>query len=34
MPMQFTTDCGSETTKLYGLSNALRYANNDYNTSH
>ncbi|TDL13749.1 hypothetical protein BD410DRAFT_817268 [Rickenella mellea] len=24
MPLQFTTDCGSETTKLFGLANALR----------
>ncbi|KAH7909728.1 hypothetical protein BJ138DRAFT_1114711 [Hygrophoropsis aurantiaca] len=24
VPLQFTTDCGSETTKLYGLCNALR----------
>lgn len=23
--MQFTTDCGSETTQVFGLSNALRY---------
>uniref|UniRef100_A0A8H8CM95 Integrase core domain-containing protein n=1 Tax=Psilocybe cubensis TaxID=181762 RepID=A0A8H8CM95_PSICU len=26
MPLQFTTDCGSETTQLYGLINALRNA--------
>lgn len=25
MPLQFSTDCGSETTQLYGLVNALRY---------
>ena len=24
IPLQFTTDCGSETTQLYGLANALR----------
>ncbi|KAF8811845.1 hypothetical protein BYT27DRAFT_7252443 [Phlegmacium glaucopus] len=24
LPLQFTTDCGSETTQLYGLVNALR----------
>ena len=24
IPLQFTTDCGSETTQLYGLQNALR----------
>ncbi|TFY75926.1 hypothetical protein EWM64_g8088 [Hericium alpestre] len=24
LPLQFTTDCGSETTKVYGLVNALR----------
>lgn len=23
MPLQFLTDCGSETTQLYGLENAL-----------
>ena len=26
MPLQFATDCGSETTQLYGLVNALRYS--------
>ena len=25
LPLQFSTDCGSETTQLYGLANALRY---------
>jgi hypothetical protein len=25
MPLQFTTDCGSETTQLHGLASALRY---------
>ena len=25
MPPQFATDCGSETTQLYGLVNSLRY---------
>jgi hypothetical protein len=24
IPLQFTTDCGSKTTRLYGLQNALR----------
>jgi hypothetical protein len=27
MPLQSSTDCGSETTKLFGLTNALRYEN-------
>jgi hypothetical protein len=26
VPLQFTTDCGSETTQLHGLANALRWA--------
>lgn len=26
MPLQMTTDCGSETTQVFGLANALRYA--------
>jgi len=26
MPLQFAMDCGSETTQLYGLINALRYS--------
>ena len=25
IPLQFTTDCGSETTQLYRLVNALRF---------
>ena len=25
IPLQFTTDCGSETTQLFGLITALRY---------
>lgn len=29
MPLQSSTDCGSETTILYGLANALRYGSND-----
>ena len=26
MPLQMTTDCGSETTQVFGLANALQYA--------